>query len=179
MPGVALVREASNALRAIIATSADDPSRVEVATAPLDLVPFSWHHVALTRADDRIAIYVDGVLRAQAPATPIEFGPSANGVGVGGPVGSYDGWVGAIDEIAFYDRPLDAATIAAHAHAGDDGTPPVARADPPVTGLLSPTGTIRLTADKAGASFRCSLDGAAYTPCRPDYSLAKVSDGVA
>ncbi len=178
VPGVALVREANDTLRAIIAPSPDDPNRVEVSTAPLDLVPFSWHHVALTRSDDRIAIYVDGVLRAQASATPIEFGPSANGVGVGGPIGSYDGWVGAIDEIAFYDRPLDAATIEAHARAGDDGAPPVARADPPVTGLQSPTGIIHLVTGKAGASFRCSLDGAAAAPCRPDYSLAKVSDGV-
>ena len=77
---------------------------------------------------------------------------------------SYGGWDGGIDEIAFYDRPLDAATIDAHARAGDDGAPPVARADPPPAALQSRSGVIHLTSDRAGSSFRCSLDGARYAP---------------
>ena len=142
--------------------------------------PFSWHHVALTRADDRIAIYVDGVLRARGVRDADRVRPERvrrRGRRPGRQLRAA-GWA-AIDEIAFYDRPLDAATIEAHARAGDDGAPPVARADPPVAGLQSPTGIIHLETGKAGASFRCSLDGAASAPCRPDYSLAKVSDGVA
>jgi Ca2+-binding RTX toxin-like protein len=174
--GVVLVREADGSLHAIISSSADS-ARAEVRTAPLSLVPGSWHHVALTRADDRIAIYVDGNLAADAPATPIAFSDLRAGVGVGERFGTYEGWVGGIDEVAFYDRALDAATIHAHAYASDDGAAPVARADPAIAPVLGRAGVIGLTADRAGASFRCSLDGSAYLPCRSPVPVAGIHDG--
>jgi Ca2+-binding RTX toxin-like protein len=174
--GVVLVREADGSLHAILASSSDG-ARAEVRTAPLGLVPGSWHHVALTRADDRIAIYIDGNLAADAPATPIAFSATSHGIGVGVRVGSYQGWVGGIDEVALYDRALDAATVHAHAYAGDDGSPPVARADPPIPAVQGSSGVIGLTADRAGASFRCSLDGSAYAPCGPSFPLHDVPDG--
>jgi hypothetical protein len=176
--GVVLVREAGDALHVAIASSDDPTRRVDLRTPALNLVPYSWHHVVLTRADDRVAIYVDGALRAQAPATPVTFeANSYGGVGVGSPVGDYKIWVGAIDEVALYDRALDAATVLEHAHAGDSRAPPVARADPPPVGRQPVSAILHLTTDEAGSSFHCSLDGAAYAPCRPDYALAKVGDG--
>ena len=175
--GIFLVREADGSLRAIILSSSGTSQNIDLRTAPLQLDAESWHHVALTRADDRIAIYVDGVVRAESAATPIAFGTQNYGVGVGARVGAYKGWEGAIDEIAFYDRPLDAATIDAHFRAGDDGAAPVARADPPLGPLQPRAGVIRLKTDRAGASFRCALDGAALKPCKADYPLVDVPDG--
>ncbi len=175
--GVALVREGDGALRAIVATGAAPAAPVDVRTPALRLAPYSWHHVALTRAADRVAIYVDGVLRAESPAPPPELEKVSYTVGVGAHFGSYRSWKGGIDEIAIYDRALDAQTVDAHAHAGDDGAPPVARADPPPAPLESASGFVHLRTDKAGSSFHCSLDGARYTPCRAEYSLAKVGDG--
>lgn len=40
-------------------------------------------------------------------------------IGVGRAFGRYHSWAGGIDEIALYDRPLDDATISAHALDGD------------------------------------------------------------
>jgi len=174
--GIALLREVDGALRAVIVSSSDARA-VDVRTGPLNLVPGSWHHIALTRSDDSIAIYVDGIARVQAPATPVTFGETSYSIGVGARVNEYSGWEGGIDEVSVYDRPLDAATVDGHFRAGDDGLAPVARADPPLTGAQPRSGVIRLTTGKAGASFRCSLDGAGFAGCTPEYALQGIADG--
>ncbi|HTN25374.1 MAG TPA: LamG-like jellyroll fold domain-containing protein [Solirubrobacteraceae bacterium] len=178
--GVVLVREASGALRVVMSASADPAHGIDLRTAPLDLTPRSWHHVALTRADGRVAIYVDGVVRAETAASPIVYDHAGYGIDVGQSFSVYKAWAGGIDEIALYDRPLDAATIDAHFRSGDDGTPPVAVAVGLQPTAVQPrSGVVSLRADPplAGASFRCSQDGGAYTPCGPDVPLAKVADG--
>jgi Ca2+-binding RTX toxin-like protein len=177
LEGVALVREAGNALHAVITSRADPDHRVDFRSGPLNLPTDSWHHIALTRADDRAAIYVDGAAVAQTPATPVLFDTTSYSVRVGNRFGDYLAWEGAIDEIAFYDRALDAATVSAHAHAGDDGLAPVARADPAPAPLQPRSGVIHLTADKAGSSFHCSLDGAPFVTCKAEYALEHVPDG--
>ena len=175
--GVVFAREADNSLRAVIASTADPAHRVDLRTPTLTLAPRSWHHVALTRADGSVTIYVDGVARAEQPATPILFTASGYGISVGQRISIYRAWAGGIDEIALYDRPLDAATIAAHFHAGDDGSAPVARALEPVPPLLSRSDVITLTADRAGASFGCSTDGVPFRPCGPRIAVASIGDG--
>ncbi len=175
--GIFLVRETDGSLRAIILSSSGTSQNIDLRTPPLDLAAESWHHIVLTRADDRVAIYVDGVVKAETAATPIAFGTQNYGVGVGARVGAYKGWEGGIDEIAFYDRPLDAPTIDAHFRAGDDGAAPVARADPALGPLQPRAGVIHLKTDQAGAGFRCALDGAALKPCKADYPLLDVPDG--
>ena len=175
--GIFLVRETDGSLRAIILSGSGTSQGIDLRTPPLELPAESWHHIALTRADDRIAIYVDGVVKAEQPATPIAFDTQNYGVGVGARLGSYKGWEGGIDEIAIYDRALDGATIDAHFRAGDDGAVPIARADPPLGPLQPRAGVIHLRTDKAGASFHCALDGPKFTPCKADYSLLDLSDG--
>jgi hypothetical protein len=175
--GIFLVRETDGSLHAIILSGTGTSLNIDLRTPPLDLAAESWHHIALTRADDRVAIYVDGVLRAETAATPIPFPIQNYGVGVGARVGTYKGWEGGIDEIAIYDRALDAATIDGHFRAGDEGMAPVARADPDVGPLQPRDGVIHLKADEAGTSFRCALDGAGFTPCTADYPLVDVPDG--
>ena len=79
-----------------------------------------WHHVVLTKAGANLAFYLDGGLIA--------------GVGGAGNAASVAPWhlmnngtfaeqyaEGRADEIAFYDRALDAAEIAAHFRLGRDG----------------------------------------------------------
>ena len=175
--GVVLVREIDGSLRASIASSTDG-GQVLLRTPALNLTPASWHHIALTRADDRVAIYVDGNLSAETAATPIDDRTRSYGFGVGLRFGPYSDWLGAIDEIALYDRPLDAATLFAHAHAGDDGGAPVARVDPPLAAVLPNTAVVNLAADRAGASFRCARDEIEfYGPCKPRTPLFGLPDG--
>ncbi|MDX6676158.1 MAG: hypothetical protein QOE31_210 [Solirubrobacteraceae bacterium] len=175
--GVVLVREIDGSLRAAIASSVDGAQAV-LRTPALGLTPASWHHIALTRADDRLAIYVDGNLSAETAATPLTIDTPSYGIGVGLRFGNYHDWLGAIDEIALYDRPLDAATLQAHAHAGDDGSAPVARVDPPLEPVLPSTAVVNLTSDRAGASFRCARDEIEYFgPCKPQTPLFGLPDG--
>ena len=175
--GVVLVREVDGSLRASIASSGDG-AQVLLRTPALNLTPASWHHIALTRADDRVAIYVDGNLSAETPATPLNIVAVSYGIGVGLSFGPYRDWLGAIDEVALYDRPLDGATLFAHAHAGDDGSAPVARVDPPLAAVLPNTGVVNLASDRAGASFRCSRDEIeSFGPCKPQTPLFGLPDG--
>jgi hypothetical protein len=79
-----------------------------------------WHHVVLTKAGANLAFYLDGVFIA--------------GIGGAGNAASVAPWhlmnngtfaeqyaEGRADEIAIYDRALDAAEIAAHFRLGRDG----------------------------------------------------------
>jgi hypothetical protein len=175
--GAVLVREADTSLHAVISSGADPTRQVDVRTPPLSFVPRSWHHIALTRADDRIAIYVDGVARAEQAATPVLFDRTGYSVIAGKRFGSYQGWRGGIDEIALYDIPLDAATIDAHFRSGDDGGVPVATSPQPLDQTLSHADVIRLQTAHAGASYRCSMDGGAYAPCGPELQIDKLPDG--
>jgi Ca2+-binding RTX toxin-like protein len=175
--GVVLVREIDGSLRASIASSTDG-GLILMRTPALNLTPASWHHIALTRADDRVAIYVDGNLSAETPATPITIDAVSYGIGVGLSYGNYRDWLGAIDEIALYDRPLDGATLFAHAHAGDDGGAPVARVEPPLAVVLPNTAVLNLASDRAGSSFRCARDEIeVYGPCKPQTPLFGLPDG--
>ena len=175
--GVVLVREIDGSLRAAIASSTDG-AQVVLRTPALNLTPASWHHIALTRADDRLAIHVDGNLAAETVATPLTIDTPSYGIGVGLRFGPYTDWLGAIDEIALYDRPLDQATLYAHAHAGDDGSAPVARVDPPLAPVLPSSAVVNLTSDRAGASFRCARDEIeSFGPCKPQTPLLGLPDG--
>ncbi len=70
-------------------------------------------------------------------------------------------WSGGLDELAIYDRALDAATVHAHARAGEDGRPPVTRTLQPFAPLQSPSTRVTFVTEKGGSTFRCGLDGAA------------------
>ncbi len=187
--GVALVREADGSLRAQI-RSWSDPRRVDLRTPPLDLGT-SWHHVALTRTDTEVAFYVDGTRVAEGPAEPITAAyssyswyigsrPESYGPQPGEPpwwLASYGAWLGGIDEVATYDRALDAATIRAHARVGEDGRPPVTATSPPFGTTQAPTSIVRFVTEKGGSTFRCGLDGAPLTPCRQQLQMSNLAAG--
>jgi len=75
----------------------------------------SWHHVALVRGADQVAVYLDGnpqpELSGQAKPS-IPRGPRA--VFLGGRPDNVANFEGRIDEVAIYPRALSADQIAAH-----------------------------------------------------------------
>ena len=187
--GVALVREADGSLRAQI-RSWSDPRRVDLRSAPLDLGTI-WHHVALTRTDVQIALYVDGARVAEGPAEPVTAAYPSYSWYIGsrpesyGPqpgvapwwLASYGAWLGGIDEVATYDRALDPATIRAHARVGEDGRPPVTSTSPPFQATQAPTSIVRFVTEKGGSTFRCGVDDAPLAPCRQQVQMTNLASG--
>jgi hypothetical protein len=172
-----LALEADGSLHASISSYADVRT-VDLSTPPLGLATGRWHHIALARSADRIAIYVDGSIAAEGPAQEVTWSMYPTTIFVGG--STYGGprlWRGGIDELALYDRALDGATIHAHARAGEDGRPPVTRTTPLFGPLQSPSPTVHLVTDKGGSSFRCGLDGAPLTACSHDYAMHALAVG--
>jgi hypothetical protein len=173
--GVTLVREADGALRLRIG-STSDARRVELRSPPLELGT-TWHHIALTRTDTQVAIYVDGGRVAEGPAVPVAFDYPSYTWRIGAAFEAYAKWLGAIDEIATYDRALDAATIREHARVGEDGRLPVTRTSPQLAGVQPPTAPVRFVTDKGGSTFRCGLDGAPLTACRQLHTMSDLAAG--
>lgn len=86
-----------------------------------------WHHVALTRSDDGIALYVDGVAAATGdPAAGSVSAEARTGIRVGARIdGINNPFVGSIDEVWLFDRALtpdEVAALAAHNTPPNDGT---------------------------------------------------------
>jgi hypothetical protein len=86
-----------------------------------EIAPKDWHHVALVRSHNHITLHLDG-----HPQTEFSFNArlslevpgwlSIGGSG-DGDANAKSNFEGKIDEVAFYDRALDAAEIAAHVRA--------------------------------------------------------------
>ncbi len=91
----------------------------DVHTSP-QITNTAWHHVAVTKSSDTVVFYVDGA--AMAPFTfNVNFlfhTPLA--IGARGDVFA-NSFLGAIDELAIYSRPLAAGEIAAIYSAGNQG----------------------------------------------------------
>lgn len=79
-----------------------------------------WHHVALTRSDDAVTLYVDGEPQgSSAPAAGSVSAGALAGIRIGARIdGINTPLVGAVDEVWMFDQALGAADIAALA-AGD------------------------------------------------------------
>ena len=80
----------------------------QVGTAPIDN---QWHHLAATRDNTSLKLYIDGVLigTSPSPAESLPLTPLHNYLlGYGG--GSY--WKGSVDDLRFYKRVLSSTEIA-------------------------------------------------------------------
>jgi hypothetical protein len=89
-------------------------------------LPFQvWTHVAATCDRTSIKLYVNGILDTihDAPLKQIQSGPTDALIGATSFVGSSPPWFycGLIDELALYDRALEAAEIQAIYRAGSAG----------------------------------------------------------
>jgi hypothetical protein len=97
-----------------------------VRSGKTEIAPRTWHHLALVRAGRRITVYLDGKgepeLDGEAEVAPLNTAGAGPGspdltLDIGGPGDGDADFEGKIDEVAVYDRPLDAAEIAAHVRA--------------------------------------------------------------
>jgi hypothetical protein len=82
-----------------------------------------WHHIAMTYDGSEVRIYLDGALDGVFAQTGVPQPQGAQWLGIG----TNGGWAdspfdGTIDEVAFWERPLDATEIATLYNAGA-GTP--------------------------------------------------------
>ncbi|WBB59307.1 exo-alpha-sialidase [Streptomyces sp. WMMC500] len=80
-------------------------------SAPGDFADGEWHHVALTRDDTGITLYVDGApAAASGPVAGSVSADARTGIRAGARVnGINNPLVGAVDEVWLFDRALDAA----------------------------------------------------------------------
>ncbi|HEV8284562.1 MAG TPA: LamG domain-containing protein [Chitinophagaceae bacterium] len=79
----------------------------QIGTTPINS---NWHHIAATRDNTSMKLYIDGVLIGTAPSPVVDFGSWVlhnYRLGYGG--GSY--WKGAIDDLRFYKRVLTASEV--------------------------------------------------------------------
>jgi len=73
-----------------------------------DLAVGEWYHVAGTHDGETVRCYLDGLETDSAPMTSIVGGPSSLLIGSDG---WRSDWIGAIDEVAIYDRGLSVSEI--------------------------------------------------------------------
>ena len=79
----------------------------QVGTSPIN---GQWHHIAATRDNTSLKLYIDGVLIGTAPSSATDFGSFVlhnYGLGYGG--GSF--WKGSLDDVRFYGRVLSSIEI--------------------------------------------------------------------
>src|SRR5204863_6413380 len=96
----------------------------------------NWHHVAVSKASGAVAFYLDGVGEAAPPYDPGFYFISSVQIGASQwdgtrPTGSF---LGSIDEVSVYNRPLSASEIASIYAAGSEGKCPHPS---PVTGFAN------------------------------------------
>jgi hypothetical protein len=103
------VEPGSDRLRALVDTGSGSRSLV----APGNLADGEWHHVALTRSNDVVTLYVDGEVAAEAANLAGSTSAGAQrGVYVGQRPDGVNPLVGAVDEVYLYDDALSAAQVA-------------------------------------------------------------------
>lgn len=76
------------------------------------LAPGSWHHLALVRTGGELGLFVDGRLEATGQVPHADFNLSPRWFRVGSSETGDTPFVGRIDEIEVYSRPLSAQEIA-------------------------------------------------------------------
>jgi hypothetical protein len=97
-------------------------------------VPYRWHHVVAQRSGARMELYVDGVAAPWiSPLSALATEPCRVLLGRLKPVPRPSGrvhsrpFVGLIDELALYDRPLSAEEVRRHYEQGSGGAAPPVR----------------------------------------------------
>ncbi|MEX2185504.1 MAG: Ig-like domain-containing protein [Pirellulales bacterium] len=89
--------------------------------------PNQWHHVVGTFDAGTLRIYVNGVL-GETASVGSTIQHSTNVLRIGEGEGGYS-WMGAIDEVAVYDRALTESEIASHHAAGSQSSVRIVDAD--------------------------------------------------
>ncbi|MFN0164805.1 MAG: LamG domain-containing protein [Bryobacteraceae bacterium] len=97
--------------RLMFRIAGDEGVAAEV-TSTVPLRPGRWYHVAITKTDQEIRLYLDGMPDASGPTPAGTFGRTHTvPIRIGGKgKETYNGW---LDEIAFFDRSLPESEIRA------------------------------------------------------------------
>ncbi len=121
----------------------------------------NWHHVATVFSGGTASFYVDGNLLLYSPmGRPLGTGPGTVQIGSSAAASTSEGWIGMLDEVAFYSTALPAASIQAHYNAYFVGAPPVITAQP-VGGyyLVGQLGQLSVGASGAQLTYQWYKDG--------------------
>lgn len=192
--GYTVMALAGGRFQVILGTQAGETTTLT--SAPSDRAVDSWHHLALTRDGTTATLYVDGEPADAGPDRDLTFrlppgvayySPSQWTFGALGyhafddPGYGSDGqrrpggpapFSGALDEIAVYDRALDAATLKAHARFGDGAPPPTSSLYFPIPTTIGARFDTFIVSERGSTRFRCRIDdGPAELPCRPRLSI--------
>jgi hypothetical protein len=89
----------------------------------------NWHHVAMVIDASTDTYYWDGVL-VGSQTVPLGPGPATVQLGSSSDSPTTEGWIGMLDEVAFYSTAMPAASIQAHYNAYFAGEPPVITSQP-------------------------------------------------
>jgi hypothetical protein len=121
----------------------------------------NWHHVATVFTNGTASFYVDGNLIQYSPMSrALGAGPGTVQLGSSASSSTSEGWIGMLDEIAFYASALPAASIQAHYNAYMAGDPPVITSQP-IGGdyLVGQLGQLSVAASGALLTYQWYKDG--------------------
>ncbi len=111
----------------------------------------NWHALAVVWDSGNFSLYWDGVLLGTI-AQPLGSSPATVQLGSSSGLSTTEGWIGMLDEVAFYGEALPAASVQAHYAAFLGNAPPLITVQP-VGGTSYPGRPLQLTVWAAGAQL--------------------------
>jgi hypothetical protein len=121
----------------------------------------SWHHVATVFTNGTASFYVDGNLIQYSPMPrSLGAGPGTVQLGSSASASTSEGWIGMLDEVAFYSTALPGTSVKAHYNAYYVGDPPVITGQP-VGGyyLVGQLAQLSVAASGAQLTYQWYKDG--------------------
>ena len=133
--------------------------------------------MACTYDGTSLRLFVNGVEEGSV-TSPIALPNDTSALRLGGSDSAGRNWSGIIDEAAFYSSALTSQDNQNHYTAGNDTSPP----ETTITGgpsgdTASTTPTFTFSLDEVGSTFKCAVDGGAYSTCSPPKTLTAQTVG--
>ncbi len=114
----------------------------------------NWHHIATVFTNGTASVYWDGTLIIYSPlARSLGAGPGTVQLGSSASTSTSEGWIGMLDDVAFYSNALSTAQVKAHYDAFYQGVFPVITVQPIGGNFLPGSGSFSLSAQAQGADL--------------------------
>ena len=114
----------------------------------------NWHHFVTVFTNGTASVYWDGARIIYSPlARSLGAGPGTVQFGSSASNASSEGWIGMLDDVAFYSTALSAAQVKAHYDAFYQGVFPVITTQPIGGNFLPGSGSFSLSAQAQGADL--------------------------